>query len=133
MAKINYQNLPSTSTPLNATNMNSMQEISNYSLNEKEVGNWVNGKPIYRKVIDFGSLPNATTKEVDHNISNLDYIVQINAIAITSTKYFLYIPYFDITDGITLFGSSTKVGIRTMSDRSSYSTYIVIDYTKTTD
>lgn len=28
MAKINYQNLPSTSTPLNATNLNTMQEIS---------------------------------------------------------------------------------------------------------
>lgn len=27
MAKINYQNLPSTSTPLNATNLNAMQEI----------------------------------------------------------------------------------------------------------
>lgn len=27
MARINYQNLPSTSTPLNATNLNSMQDI----------------------------------------------------------------------------------------------------------
>lgn len=28
MAKINYQNLPDTTTPLNATNLNDMQDIS---------------------------------------------------------------------------------------------------------
>ena len=38
---------------------------------------WIDGKPIYRKVIDFGALPDTTTKSVLHGIENTDYI-QIN-------------------------------------------------------
>lgn len=39
MSKINYQNLPSTSTPLNATNLNAMQET--YEIGSNENGTYI--------------------------------------------------------------------------------------------
>ena len=84
MVKINFENLPSTNTPLSAENLNQLQtnvetaidgKISNtsgtsqtigysqefvnklntYSTNEIKVGTWINNKPIYRKTKVFSS------------------------------------------------------------------------------
>lgn len=62
MNKIDFQNLPSTETPINAENLNQMQtnieEAVNesskekYSTDEQVIGTWINGKPLYRKVIE---------------------------------------------------------------------------------
>ena len=48
-----------------------------YSTTEQVIGTWIDGKPIYRKVINFGSLPNAESKSVAHNIANIDFIVNV--------------------------------------------------------
>ncbi len=59
--RVNWENLPSTNTPVNATNLNKMDagianletEVENrtsYSTNEVEIGKWVNGKTLYRRV-----------------------------------------------------------------------------------
>ena len=55
MTKINYQNLPSTSTPLNATNLNAMQNIT-------ETGSNANGN--YIKYED-GTLIQWKSEDVD--------------------------------------------------------------------
>ena len=64
---------------LNTTNktnlVNALNEVNNsiiYSTTEKVVGKWINNKPLYRKVISTGSLPNASVKNINHGISNLD-------------------------------------------------------------
>ena len=59
MAKINYQNLPSTTTPLNATNLNSMQEtITSQALSSLLVNSWAtNG---YNKVIKDNNIVHLT-------------------------------------------------------------------------
>lgn len=44
MAQTNWQNLPSTSTPLNATNLNKIENKFTYSTSEQEVGTWINRK-----------------------------------------------------------------------------------------
>ena len=109
---------------------------------EKIVGIWIDGKPIYRKVINFGSLPNAGTKNVAHNISNLDNVInaRINARSVNGTGGTrLSIPYvyprasYDMYyiafEGI----SNTHVTIVTGNDRTNYSAYVILEYTKTTD
>lgn len=45
---------------------------NNYLNEELIVGKWINGKPIYRKVFEIGSLPNDTTISIPHGIKNLD-------------------------------------------------------------
>lgn len=43
----------------------------------------MDGKPLYEKTVDFGSLPNATAKEVPHGIEDVDIIL-------THDGYILY-------------------------------------------
>ena len=45
-----------------------------YSTEEQEIGVYEDGKPLYQKGINFGALPNNTTKDVAHNIANVDKI-----------------------------------------------------------
>lgn len=46
----------------------------NYSTSEKKVGTWVDNKPIYSKTIYISSLPNKTSADYNHGISNIDNI-----------------------------------------------------------
>ena len=83
--RVNWENLPSTKTPVNADNLNKMDEgianidtkinakqdkltagtgieitdkntinniNENYSTKEVKIGKWIDGKPLYRKVIE---------------------------------------------------------------------------------
>lgn len=45
------------------------------------------GYPVYRKVINFGALPNATTKSVAHGISSPYEIIKIIGYATNGTRY----------------------------------------------
>ena len=102
-----------------------------YSAKEIKIGKWINDKNLYRKVIACGSLPNSSSTSTNHQIQNLDKIVNVNGVAIrNSTKTFLPIPYTNI--GI-LIGTSS-VTIETVSDRSSFDeSFVILEYTKTTD
>lgn len=126
------------------SNMNEIKTAINistsYSTTEQVVGTWIDGKPLYRKVVDFGQLPNATTKNVAHNINNLDFVV--NAWAVAKRVDNNNITYFPINqaradsyeNSIGLYLSQNNISIQTGIDRSNtYITYVVIEYTKTTD
>lgn len=50
---------------------------------------WIDGSKVYRQVLDFGALPNATTKTVDFvNLNNtqLDEIVSVQFLSIQGTS-----------------------------------------------
>ena len=109
---------------------------------EQIIGYWIDNKPIYRKVINFGSLPNAGTKNIAHNISNLDNVInaRINARndnGTGSTRLSIpyvypkasYDTYYIGFEGI----SDTHVTIVTGNNRTNYSAYVILEYTKTTD
>jgi hypothetical protein len=51
-----------------------INNINTYSTNEIRVGTWIDNKPIYRKMVDFGALPSNTLGSVNHNISNVKHI-----------------------------------------------------------
>ena len=112
------------------------QNIMNYSYVETKIGTWVNGKPLYRSVISLGSMPNATSKQVSHNISNIDNIVKITGFCYTSSGVFLPLPYIDVSglaNGISIFSNKTTIYTQAGTDRSSLTGYAIIEYTKTTD
>lgn len=109
-----------------------------YSTEEREIGCWTDGKPLYQKTINFGALPNNTSKSVAHNISNLGYIVNTQCVAENPTSHiYLPIPFSHrsaIGNQIQLEVSSTDVSIYTALDRTPFSNcYITLQYTKTTD
>lgn len=98
---------------------------------------WIDGKTIYRKVINFGALPNATKKDVAHNISNLEQFTKIEGIATRqdATKFTQSLPlvYKDIERNYnTPLGVDARtVSIQTNEDRSMFNGYVILEYTKT--
>ena len=107
-----------------------------YSTDEtKTYDTWIDGKPIYRKVVNIGSLPNATTKSVASGITNLDNLITIIGYTKSGTTI-LPLPLVDVNNMngmITVYYSNGDVIIRTGIDRTSFSGYVILEYTKTTD
>lgn len=105
---------------------------STYSTTEKAVGTWIDGSTIYRKTIEFGSLPNATTKNVAHNISNLSHVVKVEAIAKSGTRFFP-LPSAQpdsLTYIIRVTVEGSNINIVTGADRSDFNAYVTLYYTK---
>lgn len=116
-----------------------IDKSTTYSINEQAIGVWIDGKTIYRKVINFGALPNATKKDVAHNISNLEQFTKVEGIATRQddTKFTQPLPlvYKEIESN---YNSSLGVDIQIVSiqtdeDRSMFNGYVILEYTKTTD
>lgn len=165
LKKINFENKPSTASPINATNLNLLQnnvdelcqtiqddiaididtisknieelkESNIYSTEEKVIGKWIDGKPVYRKVIDTGTLPDSVGKQIPHNISNVNQIINIKGYAYRSSdNIYLPLPHatYDNT-AISCYADRTEITIVTYTNRTSFKTsYVILEYTKTTD
>lgn len=104
-----------------------------YNYNEIRIGTWIDGKPIYRKVIDLGYMPNNTEKTVAHNISNISTFVSVRAIAQTAGPVSLTLPNYNGSIYSNLYANATNVIIQTNGDRSSFTGYAILEYTKTMD
>jgi len=107
-----------------------------YSLEETVIGTWL-GKTLYRKVIDFGYMPNKTNKRVYHNIQNLEQIVTLRGFCSKpgSTTLMLPNPHSSESLIFALYANSEgQVVVEALGgDRSEYYTYIILEYTKTTN
>lgn len=128
-------------TDLNASTFNELQdnveeaieEKVTYSTEEQVVGTWIDGKPIYRKIIT-SSLQN----NILHGISNVNEFVKMNAIAcnLNSGKYFVvpsvrpaYTQY-----EIGIFADATNITLEYQSSLPLTMEFkIILEYTKTTD
>lgn len=107
-----------------------------YSTDEKIIGRWIDGKPLYQKTIDFGALPNAKTKEIEHNISDVDIVTYVCGVSYDSTRVAqIHLPNaVNTSNYIGVNAGRTTVSVNTGSNRTSFTeTYITIQYTKTTD
>ena len=103
-----------------------------YSLEEREIGVWKDGKPLYEKTIDFGAIPNSTSKSVAHNISNLDKIVSFDGVMISSDS-FETLPSGE-NSNFRLTANDTNINVVTSANWNDWSSsFITIRYTKTTD
>ena len=129
----------STNTTNITTNTTKITNLQTYSTSETNTGQtWINNKPIYRKVINFGALPNTNGKSVAHGISNLDFITDIRILSKNPTySYYISIPYTNksnVTYQIEFYIDNTNIVITTGDNKSGYSnTYVILEYTKTTD
>lgn len=109
--------------------------LANYSTSESDTGmRWIDSKPIYRKVVNFGALSNASTKAVNHGISNLNTVVNFYGSILNTTtgdRLSLNTPspsgaQYDVLTTVT----NTQVKITCAVDRSNFNAIVVIEYTK---
>lgn len=115
--------------------------LNDYSTDESTIGKWIDNKPIYRKVINWGTLPSTANTEVIklHSIANIDKILSIKGFAIgnSTVEYNSFaLPFVepgDDTATIKIIANKSDVRIECGSDRSAYEAYAIIEYTKTTD
>ncbi len=96
---------------------------------------WIDGKKIYSKVINFGALPNNTTKNITHNIDNIDNVISLNGWSSDNSEYIpLTCANPSSQYSVNLLATKSVVRVSTLYNYSSWtSTYITIEYTKTTD
>lgn len=108
-------------------------EAGSYKLNrEVNTGQiWIDGRTIYRTVIDLGSLPNATTKNIAHGIGSFSFMLPPSGVA-TNGDSIRPLPYVDTGTGnlIELRADPTNVNVVTAINYSSYTAYAILEYTR---
>ena len=131
-----YLTVQYTKTTDSAT---SMGDETDYSTTEKIIGTWIDGKPLYQKTMDCGTMPSsATTKDFSHGISNIDYIVSINGfyrIPTDSNKFSLPLSYVsgESVQFMQAWANKSVIRLFAGQNRSTYHAYVTLQYTKTTD
>lgn len=116
---------------------NYLNNSDSYSTNEiKTNKRWIDGKPIYRKVVDIGNM----TSPVNHNITNLGTIINFDGVVKggDSSPYDAYFPVsFANKNGldyqISAFIQGSQIKFNKGSGLTIVSGYLIIEYTKTTD
>lgn len=93
------------------------------------------GKPVYVKMVDCGSLPNAGYKAVNIGTPGLEKVIEISGCAIDTKGDFYSIPATNFSSSVHDVGlyatGSQAIAISTQSDRSNYRAYVKVKYTKT--
>ena len=119
---------------MKAVTSNAVADSLSYSTDEvKTGGKWIDGKPIYRKVVNFGALV-AGSKTVAHGISNIGDVIYVSGVARSADNTSLPLPYAS-TVPIIVYVNTNNVVIEISNNN--YAGYtrseVTIEYTKTTD
>ena len=130
MALIEFEN---DSAPyINAENLNEIQKGNVYSTDEIEIGKWIDGKKIYRKVITTNNIT-GNNIEIEHGIFNLKRVIKFDAIAsndngtaypLNNKKYIIEINQINSTKIIVNINNAFSSG---------WPICYILEYTKTTD
>ena len=107
----------------------------NYSTAEFDTGyTWIDGKTIYKKTVNTGQLPNATSKSVNHDIANFYRLVKLDGWAYSSSYGFSQTLPLVTTDPDYLLDiqvSPTTIKLSCTHDRSAFGeSYVTLYYTK---
>lgn len=86
------------------------------------------GKPIYAKCVDFGTLPNSGRKQMAYTESGGFHVISISGNANGATNNFP-IPSSTIAV-VKAYANSASVFLDTEGDLSAYTAYVIVKYTK---
>ena len=118
--------LNSESNSLNDTySCNYINNINKYSTEEQVIGKWIDGKPLYRKIISH-TITGSSQEQEPHNISNIDRVISIKNSLINQYEYFM-------ANEPTISANMDAFNINITSEWATGFTYFIIEYTKTTD
>lgn len=108
--------------------------IEKYSTNEIKIGTWIDGKPLYKKVITFGALANNGNKVIPYGSSN--NLIKFDIYAKNPTGGYLFKVPLGGTNYINSYVdlNSHQIVVQTNSDRTAVTdNYAIVEYTKTID
>lgn len=126
-----------------------LNQSLDYSTDEKVVGTWIDGKPIYQKTISCGQVPQAVTsgtrvnKEVAHGITNIDRVISLIGSCYKTSSLHACEPIMPVqlamnntnTPGLNVRIDATNIIL--VNSNTAYNgmlnIYATIQYTKTTD
>ena len=167
--RVNWENLPSKNTPVNADNLNKMDEgidakqdkmtagtgieitgeniinnlNANYSTEEQVIGKWIDGKPLYRKVIEMGNMANEDYKSKAHNIQNIKYARIVDVVMQRGTQSSSNFQVFSLGNvggryndtlvGFDTYMDASNIYVYCATNRTAFVGTAIIEYTKTTD
>lgn len=110
--------------------------FENYSTNEEVIGEWIDGKPLYRQVLDV-SLSGGTNVQSFQvpNSDVFDIVTRIDGvIRITSPNGWIPVNFYNSQYVFTFFNINTSPRrIEIKNDWGSNRAIIILEYTKTTD
>lgn len=109
-----------------------------YSTEETVVGTWIDGKPLYRKIIIIDSVGNNINTEVPYYIENVDLIwIDEGTSYVTKPSHeTLSINWFYGTNDFMRTWVNKNLGViryKVQANLTEYTGYITLKYTKTTD
>jgi hypothetical protein len=113
-----------------------VEKNGSYSLDEiKTADTWIDGKPIYKKTVEFGYMPNTGVQSVTHGVAAIDRVVDMRGVAIRADGLSIPLPqsFPDPTSNVSLNINKTRIEIITGMDRTDRYAYVTFYYTKTTD
>lgn len=149
----NYVNnaIPEIKTSYNTSttepySCNYINNLNTYSTTETRIGTWIDGKPLYRKVLTFenkGITSNNNSSECVHNVSNLDFGIVREAYYDFNGENVWCTASNVFTTSKTSYNVGYKVGsssiyLKSISDlafdpSNTRKWLFIIEYTKTTD
>lgn len=106
-----------------------------YSTNEKMIGQWIDGKPLYQCVLT-GTVKKVDWNTFQHNIANIDTPVSIEAyimIPNSQSVPYIYSVGRNSNEGMTACFGKTTFEITVSSGYISHVVTAIVRYTKTTD
>ena len=106
----------------NAVNAD-LKDMNVYSTEEKIVGTWIDGKPIYRLVIPINFYYTDSMRDVATDIYNISHVIKCYGV-----------DYNNVHGSLYLRGWSKNGKLQAMAEYHSGScTHVIFEYTKTTD
>lgn len=118
--------------------INSTLDAEIYSTNEiKTNGVWIDGKPIYRRVISFGALPLNSTKSEDVSSWNIDRLIHLYGSTQNPTSGNVRPLLFTGNQSAVVRIDKQANNIRLITYDTTWNGYtnteVIVEYTKTTD
>ena len=129
----------------NAPSMRLTEEMikEKYSTEEQVIGTWIDGKPLYRKVIEMGNMTKEDYKIKAHNIQNIKYARIVDVVmqrgTQSSSNFQLFSvgnvggKYNDTQVGFDTYMDTSNIYVYCTGDRTLFVGTAIIEYTKTTD
>lgn len=136
----NYNSIPATGHNNDVPTISAVRDyvasekLYNYSTTEQRIGTWIDGKPLYEKT--FVDSTNSTSYQINVSDLNIDFCASLTGVA-KDPNAITTIPFGFVIDTSATYMlallNASGLGIRCSSGYSSYTKYVTIRYTKTTD
>lgn len=108
-----------------------VKKLTIYSTEEKAIGTWTNGKPVYRRCYTF--VPDANkNSNIAHNISNLESVTKFVGTQ-TAGGVMRNVPYYNAAGQYFLIEVSSSTFDVYNTTGFAPEVHIIMEYTKTTD